>query len=410
MDLRTWQTLAEPMHEQLVQAAADIDAANVAAVERLRKLSPDVELVRTALMLAEARRKAVPKFGAERAAKLWADPQVVEMATSALVARHKADRFGQSIPRMPMADLCCGIGGDAMELARGNDVLAVDNDSVRAWMTGLNAGCRTLVGDAERVEFTQGPVHIDPARRDEHGGGRLWRLEDLRPSIDVVRGIVRRAKFGAAVKLGPGADLAALDRALPGSQIEIISENGTLVQCVVWWEAGILNRYEPEHSARIATMLRGSPDETKEACDSRRVSLVGMPDKAIPVEPDGRALRFVYEADDSVERASLLARLCEETEATMLHPHTGLLTSDTRRVSPWLTAFEVLDQLPWHENRVKHALDAYGAGIVEVKTRGKAVDPDVVQKALRGRGDQTLTVFVLRFDRALRAIIAGRVR
>ena len=38
-----------------------------------------------------------------------------------------------------------------------------------------------------------------------------------------------------------------------------------------------------------------------------------------------------------------------------------------------------------------------------------AVDPDVVQKALRGRGDQMLTVFVLRFDRAVKAIIARRV-
>ena len=94
----------------------------------------------------------------------------------------------------------------------------------------------------------------------------------------------------------------------------------------------------------------------------------------------------------------------------MPHPRVGLLASDTLVESPWLTAFEVLDDMPWHERRVKDALDGLGVGIVEVKTRGKAVDPDVVQKSLRGTGEAKLTVFVLRFDRAIRAIIARRVR
>ena len=93
----------------------------------------------------------------------------------------------------------------------------------------------------------------------------------------------------------------------------------------------------------------------------------------------------------------------------MLHPRVGLLTSDARIESPWLTGFEVIESMPWNESRVKAALDALGAGIVEVKTRGKVVNPDVVQMALRGVGDRTLTVFVLRFEKTVRAIIARRL-
>ena len=49
------------------------------------------------------------------------------------------------------------------------------------------------------------------------------------------------------------------------------------------------------------------------------------------------------------------------------------------------------------------------AGMVEVKTRGKAVDPDRVQSDLRGDGDTTYTVFILRFDRQVRALVTRRV-
>lgn len=406
MDLRIWQSLAEPMHEELVRLAMATDAKDVAAVARLRKVCADAEIVRAALMLGEARRKAIPKFGKERSAKLWADPSGVEMASSLVVAEHKRSRFPVFLDGFVLTDMCCGIGGDAMALAADNTVVAVDRDPVRAWMAARNAGCGSIVADAEEFAPGMGPVHVDPARRDERSGTRSWRLEDLQPGMDVVRRLVSGG-WGGAVKLGPGADLAAIERVFPGSAIEIISENGSLVQCVVWVDTPFIAK-----AARHATLLRGSPDEASETREARTVTLSGEPargDVELRISPQNQAARYVYEPDDSVERAELLGVLCEQVGAAMLHPRVGLLTSDALIDSPWLKGFEVLEELVWNERRVKSALEARGAGIVEVKTRGGAVHTDQVQAALRGKGDEPLVVFVLRMGSGMRGIIAKRL-
>lgn len=406
MDLRVWQTLAEPKHEELVRLAMATVAKDVAAVSRLRKVCGDAEIVRAALMLGEARRKAIPKFGKERAATLWADPAGVEMATSLAVAEHKRERVPVFMSGFVLTDVCCGIGGDAMSLAADNDVVAVDSDPVRAWMAGRNAGCTSVVADATEYQPPDGPVHVDPARRDERSGSRSWRLEDMRPGIDVVRRLVTRG-LGGAVKLGPGADLEAVGRAFPGNPIEIISENGTLVQCVVWIDMPFIGA-APRH----ATLLRGGPDVPAAERKAKTVSICGEPAagaEGLPTVDGNRAARFVYEPDDSVERAELLGTLCEQVGAVMLHPRVGLLTSDALIQSPWLTGFEVLEEMVWNERRVKDALDSRRAGIVEVKTRGGAVNTDQVQQSLRGKGDEPLVVFVLRMGSAMRGIIARRV-
>jgi hypothetical protein len=300
-----------------------------------------------------------------------------------------------------VTDMCCGIGGDAMSLVEKGEVIAVDRDPARAWMAARNAGCASVVADAAAHVAAPGPVHIDPARRDETGR-RSWRLEDMSPGIEVVRPLVATG-LGGAVKLGPGVDLAEIEGAFPNGRLEIVSENGRLAQCVVWIDVPFIGR-EPRH----ATLLRGLPDEPCEVRAARTVSIAGTGLEPVPSVAECAPLRWVFEPDDAVERAGLLGVLCERVGAPMLHAQVGLLTSDAMVESPWLTGFEVLDAMPWHERRVKGALDALGAGIVEVKTRGKAVDPDVVQRGLRGRGDRALTVFVLRFGRGVRAIIARR--
>ena len=110
MDLCIWQSLAEPKHEELVRVAGETNPKDVAAVERLRKIVSDGEMIHAALQLAAARRKAVVKFG-KRGATMWADPQGVEMATSAVVGAYKWDSVYGMWPLWEMVDLCCGVGG-----------------------------------------------------------------------------------------------------------------------------------------------------------------------------------------------------------------------------------------------------------------------------------------------------------
>lgn len=357
-------------HQNLIDAAATTDPGDAAGVERLRR-DHDAVLVGLALDLAAARRKAAVKWPTRA---IIADPEGVEMATSALAGAHKARRLGEHGDAI--TDLCCGIGGDAMALVdAGLTVHAVDWSGVRAWMCAQNAGCETSARDVAEVRI-DGLFHLDPARRS--GGRRTWRYDELQPGPEV---IARLARGSGAIKLGPGVDLDEL----PDGEIEMISEHGTLTQAVLW--TGDLARH-----ARTATVLPAG------------TSIHGAPGDAAIKSPG----RFVHTVDPSVERAQLMGELAGRLGCASVHPRLGLLTSDAPIESPFVSSFELLERMGWHERRVAAWLRDHDGGIVEVKTRGKAVDPDQVQRRLRGRGSTAYTVFVLRFDRRVEALIARR--
>ena len=345
------------------------------------------------------------------AERMVADVAGVEQATSLAVARHKARRWRDAgVTRV--VDLGCGIGGDAMGFVRGGlATTAVDRDPVRAWMAGWNAGCPGVVAEAGPAFDVTVAVHLDPARRSDTR--RLHRLADHDPPPAVVRAVLRRHR-DVAVKLSPAVDLEELEREyggltgaadvnpsaesvtaepadlhprLRGSvdvEVEFISEAGRLVQAVRW-------QGRAARAARGATLVRG--DEVHE--------LFGEPGTP-RVAPPGR---YLFTVDAAVERAGLMHRL----SLPIVHPRLGLLTADRVVDSPWLTGFELLHRLPYRPKRVKAWLREHDGGVVEVKTRGKAVDPDAVQRELRGTGAVPFTVFVLRFDRQLVALVARRV-
>ena len=394
MNLETWTNLRAPSSQALVLAAQAADPHSPAALANLRKLCPDAALVSAALQLAEARAKAHAKF-ASRASTLWADPQGVEMASSALSGTHKAARFARMFSGQLVVDLCSGIGGDAMALASaGCEVLAVDLDPVRAWMSGLNAACASRCSDAAAPDLPDAPFHLDPARRSADGMRRLFRYADLIPGPQVIESIITRRRTGA-IKLGPGVNTSDLPAITSPSEIEFISESGQLTQAVFW-----LGELASSTHARTATLLRSS--------SSSAIQIHGCPDSPgqIPISP---IQGIIHTIDASVERAELLAELCRQTRAAMPHASLGLLTSSTPIAHPMLTPFQVLADMPWNQRRCRQELSRLNAGLVEVKTRAKAVDTDTLQRELRGKGEAPLVVFVLRFDRALRCIITRRI-
>ena len=409
-DVGLWHSVAGD--ERLLRAAGEVDAADVAAVVRLRR-GHAAERVAVALQLVAARRAAAVKFPGE-SERMVADVAGVEQATSLAVARHKARRWRDAGVKR-VVDLGCGIGGDTMGFVRGGlATAAVDRDPVRAWMAGWNAGCPGVVAEAGPAFDEAVAVHLDPARRSDTR--RLYRLADHDPPPAVVRGVLRRHR-DVAVKLSPAVDLEELEREYGGVagaaggdpsagsvtaqpadlhprlrgevdvEVEFISEAGRLVQAVRW-------QGRAARAARSATLIRG--DEVHE--------LVGEPGESGEpgVAPPGR---YLFTVDAAVERAGLMHRL----GLPIVHPRLGLLTADRVVESPWLTGFELLHRLPYRPKRVKAWLREHDAGLVEVKTRGKAVDPDAVQRELRGAGPTPLTVFVLRFDRQLVALVTRRV-
>lgn len=397
-----WERLCAPESAPLRKRARDADPSDVSAVARLRK-KHDAELVRAALQLADAQRKLDRKWPAdEDEPQLIADPEGAEMASGFLAARHKAERFARARPGARVLELCCGIGADAVMLARaGMDVVAVDHDPLRAWMAARNAACAVRTADVEAIdldaEIGEGMFHLDPSRRDEQG--RRISYELLSPGPDFIARVCE-GRTGA-VKLPPGIDRVRTPNPAspesadgpPEGEIEYISERGRMTQAVLW--TGAL-----AESAVSATALREGAEPVRIAGEP------GMDHQCPWAEVESCA--WVHTADPCVERAGLLPALCARTGLGLAHPGTGLLCGDACSDDAFLSAFRLEAVMPWRREKVRDWLRAHDGGIVEIKTRGKAADTDKEQRALRGPGATHYTVFVLRFGQAVRAMICRR--
>ena len=151
----------------LAELANTDDLGSMRLAAALRERYPG-DLVAAALTQAELRRAAAKKFS--RAGEMFFTRPGLEQASSEIIARHRARRFG-GMGRI--ADLCTGIGGDLVALAGSHDVLAVDSDAVHLRIAELNAeaygvagNVTTRLADVRDVDLAGvDATFVDPARR-----------------------------------------------------------------------------------------------------------------------------------------------------------------------------------------------------------------------------------------------------
>lgn len=391
-DISVWLRLSEAPEVQA--AAAAVDSRDAASIARLRKRY-DADLVAAALELADARRKAAAKFAG--AGALWCDVAGVEQASGARVASWKARRMAEALGAGgEVLDVCCGIGGDAMALARaGLRVTAVDLDERRAWMAAMNAGCPTRAVDAESLELAGAALHADPARRDEHVGSRSWSLDAHRPGRVWIERVLREAR-AAAVKFSPGVDRREFGD-IPIAW-EFIEDGGSLLQAVAWSGAFAGGECGQTRATRLdergAESLCGAPDE-------RRPDRIGC-------VAELRAGMLLHEAFPAVERAALLTE-ASGARAAEVARGLGLLAGDQPLDSRWFESFEIVTECAARDHALREALAAHGLVLRSVRVRGRAVDGDALTKALGARPSGDAVVFAFRRGDRATALVT-RVR
>ncbi|MFD5710523.1 methyltransferase domain-containing protein [Streptomyces pharetrae] len=362
-------------------------ARELAVATRLRREHP-AELVSAALGQARLRQRAVAKFGADDAGRMFFTPNGVEQSTRASVAAYRARRM-RELDVTSVADLCCGIGGDAIALARaGIRVLAVDRDPLTAAVARANAeelGLADLieVREADVTEVDTGgydAVFVDPARRG--GRGRIFDPEAYSPPLSWAVEAARRAPH-AALKVAPGIPHEAVPEA---AEAEWISDGGDVKEAVLWFGTG--------PGLVRATLLPGP----------RTLTGRGLADPE--VRPVGR---FLYEPDGAVIRAHLVAEVAQQVGGGLLDATIAYVTADEPRDTPYATAYEITDHLPFNVKKLKALLRERGVGVLTVKKRGSAVEPEELRRKVlpKPHGTAAVTVFLTRVAGAP-AMLLGR--
>lgn len=368
----------------------------VAEVAALRRAGHPPELVSAVLTQARLREKAAAKFG-DFAGRMLFTSDGLEQASRLAVAAQHAGRF-RAAGLTRVADLGCGIGGDAMALAGlGLGVLAVERDPVTAAIASFNLApfpdAEVRCADAESVSLdgagldgvdggSVDGVWLDPARRS--GGRRLSDPADWSPSLDFAFGL----ELPTGVKLAPG-----LDRELiPGdAEAQWVSVGREVVELAVW--TGALARPGIRRSALVLGE-HGAAELTAPG-----------PTPDAEVGPLGE---WLYEPDGAVIRAQLIGELAASLGGRMLDPTIAWITSDSALDTPFAQRFRVLGSGTVDRKRLRRLLADRGIGELEIKVRGLDLDPAEFRRALALRGSASATLVLTRLTGRRTAILAQR--
>jgi hypothetical protein len=316
--------------------------------------------------------------------------KLLQQATEERIATYKAGRFPN---QSWIADLCCGMGGDLLSLAARGSTIGMDRDPIAALLARANCQARgvapyIVTADVRRMGVSEFDAwHIDPDRRQR--GRRTTRLELGEPELGELERLLRE-NDAAAIKLAPAAQLPA--SWMEQAQREWIGSRRECRQQVAWW--GPLAAQRQQHTATVVG-------------DHGVTSFTGMPELAVASVPDVQ--RYLFEPHPAVIAAQLTGALAVRYGLQPIASGVAYLSGDRRIDSPLWSLFEVSDVLPFDRKRIKRLLRSRGVGHLEVKVRGRRLDPEVLRRQLRVRGVNRATLLIAASAERTRAILARRL-
>ena len=411
MDLALLTALRTPAGAALLAQIGPYDQRRALVLGAQLRAQHPPDLVAAALTQARLRTRARDKFGAD-ASRMWFTPAGLEQATRPEVAARRAARVaglesgsGHQVLADRVADLGCGLGADTLALARaGLRVLAVERDPLTAALARANVAELGLAdrvevrladvtdpGLVEEVTRTCAAVFTDPARRT--AAGRRLDPEGWSPPWSWVRALSLRVPALAA-KVSPGI---AHDAIPAGAEAEWVSVSGDVVEAVIWCGAlaggasGARVAGGLREARRRATLLPGPHELTSDALTTPAVA------------PPGR---WLYEPGGAVIRAGLVAHVATAVDGWLIDPTIAYVSADRHVPTPFATAYEVTDVLPFSLKRLRAVLRERLVGTVVVKKRGSAIEPEQLRRQLRPHGPNSAIVVLTRVAGAPTVLLA----
>lgn len=385
-----YRWLVSEQARPFLEDATSSTVSLVAQTNRLRK-ALSLERVHLVLEQVELRSRAQVKFSA--AQTMFFTRKLLEQSTDERIADHKARRF----PRDErIADLCCGIGGDSLALARRTSCVAVDRDPIATLLVAANGlaveanhlTCQVADVRSALEQLECQAWHIDPDRRV--AAQRTSQAVYSEPGLDVIQALLHRVDAGA-MKIAPGAELP--DDWVDDSRMEIewIGSRRECRQQVVW-----MGQLATNPGKRTATIIESHGNSH---------SFTGEPDTEVDVAATGR---FLFSPHSTLLASRLDGALAEQHHLHATSYGLSYYTADESHALPLMEAFEVQEIINLDIKRLKRLLRERQIGSLEIKVRGVDVDPKELRKKLQLKGSNNATLLIFQSGESVVSAITKR--
>ena len=388
--------------EEHLRVATKLFEKNLNPLKTAKLLRKTISPQLAALVMEQAQLRIRARRKFDNADSMFFTGRSLEQSTSQLIATYKSKRFAQC---NRVADICCGIGGDLISLARRDadnnsiETVGFDSDPVTSNFAAANIRALSIENttvkctpfeDVDLQEFDG--IHIDPDRRTK---GRTVNGSFFSPSVKSVFEKISPDRQLIGVKVAPATE--NLELGIPVEQ-EWIGGWRECKQQVLW--AGP----EIEEGSKVATVVAKDGMHCQfRVADSEEQP--GPPTMAEEIGP------FVYEPHASILAAGLGEALANRYRMQYLSRGIAYMNSDrvVPDAEPILKGYRVDKVMAIDLKQIQKTLNQMNIGQLVIKKRG--VDQVLADNVARLKlsGDQKATIMLTRHDKRRRAILVTRL-
>jgi hypothetical protein len=380
------RTICSVMASRIEQCERAIDelattAPSPSVITQLRREFGDSSASHL-LEVAALQPKARLKFGQ---GTWWVTGRSLQQATPWQVAARKASWLAG----WPVMDLCCGIGGDAMQLAARGRLTAADLDPLLISFAKANV---RKVASSESHQFVcqdvtemslppECAIHVDPDRRSD--GARTSDPDRYQPDWTQLEKMIEKTK-AAVVKLAPAARIRP-PRA-PSHRCWISLGGRVREQSLICGEAVQRGDFQPGSVSAMKVRADGSFARFAPAVASD----VSVRDQAQPVE-------YLIDPDAAVRAAGLTEAFAAYFGLHTIGGPSGFLTGEVAHREE-LSDLAIVRRVLWSgsadDRKLRSELRRRNAAATVIKVRGTHHDPAQLARRYRKCGHQRVTLWL----------------